>query len=116
MKPSRREEFQESRRSTRVPLKVLIRVEDSADRLTCEGETVVVNLHGALLTTATPLKLNAHISIQVHLTGKQSKAQVVYVDSANPLRCGVALDPPRNIWGVSLPPDDWAAAMTDAER
>ena len=114
--PPRREAIQESRRSTRVPLKVLIRVEDSADRLTCEGETVVVNLHGALLTTAVPLTLHARISLQVHLTGKHARARVVYLDPEDPLRCGIALDHPRNIWGVSLPPEDWAAAMTDAER
>jgi PilZ domain-containing protein len=113
---SRKGTFQESRRSTRVPLKVLIRVEDNADSVSCEGETVVVNLHGALLNTAQPLKLNSHIVIQVHLTGKQARAEVVYVDAANPLNCGIALIEPRNIWGVSLPPDDWAASMTDAER
>lgn len=108
--------FQESRRSTRVPLKVLIRVEDNAESLTCEGETVVVNVHGALLNTAQPLKLHSHILLQVHLTGKQAPALVVYVEEANPLRCGIALVEPRNIWGVSLPPDDWSASMTDAER
>jgi len=112
----RTETFQESRRSTRVPLKVLIRVEDNADSLTCEGETVVVNLHGALLNTARPLKMNSHIVVQVHLTGKQARAEVVYLEEANPLRCGIALAQPRNIWGVSLPPEDWAASMTDAER
>jgi len=113
---SRAETLQESRRSTRVPLKVLIRVEDNAESLTCEGETVVVNLHGALLTTAQPLKLSSHIVIQVHLTGKQAAAEVAYVDTENPLRCGIALVEPRNIWGVSLPPEDCASSMTDAER
>src|SRR5262245_47891616 len=108
--------FQESRRSTRVPLKVLIRVEDNADSVTCEGETVVVNLHGALLNTAQPLKIKSHIVVQVHLTGKQAKAHVVYIDEGDPLRCGIALLEPRNIWGVSLPPEDWSASMTDAER
>jgi hypothetical protein len=32
---------------------------------------------------------------------------VVYVDGDNPLHCGIELDKPQNIWGVSLPPDDW---------
>jgi hypothetical protein len=113
---SRRAPFHESRRSTRVPLKVLINVEDNADRLTCEGETIVVNLHGALLAPQVPLKLHARISIQVHLTGKESGARVVYIDPRNPLRCGIALDEPRNIWGIALTPDDWGSAMTDAER
>jgi hypothetical protein len=41
--------FRESRRSTRVPLRVAIAVESGAESLTCEGETVVVNLHGAVV-------------------------------------------------------------------
>lgn len=32
---------------------------------------------------------------------------VVYIDPKNPLRCGIELDEPRNIWGVSVPPDNW---------
>jgi hypothetical protein len=38
--------------NTRVPLKVVITVEDGAERRTCDGETIVVNLHGALIATA----------------------------------------------------------------
>jgi hypothetical protein len=99
--------FRESRRSTRVPLKVEITVESGADRLTCEGETVVVNLHGALISTARGLSVGMRISIYVYLTDKRAKARVVYVDPENPLHCGIELDQPRNIWGVPLPPDDW---------
>src|ERR1700746_842358 len=99
--------IRESRRSTRVPLKVVISVEGGANHVTCEGETIVVNLHGALVDTAIPLFQGMLISIQVYLTGKRSKARVAYVDPANPLRCGIELDQPQNIWGVSLPPEDW---------
>lgn len=97
--------FRESRRSTRVPLKVGIAVEGDAP--TCEGETIVVNLHGALLSTAVGLRVGIRISIHVYLTDKRAKARVVYVDPAKPLHCGVALDHPQNIWGVPLPPADW---------
>jgi hypothetical protein len=31
----------------------------------------------------------------------------VYVDPELPFLCGVALETPQNIWGLSLPPDDW---------
>jgi hypothetical protein len=99
--------FRESRRSTRVPLRVAIAVESGAESLTCEGETVVVNLHGALLSTTIGLSVGTKISIHVYLTDKRSKARVVYADPENPLRCGIELDQPRNIWGVSLPPTDW---------
>ena len=99
--------FREPRRSTRVPLKVAIAVESGADSLTCEGETVVVNLHGALLSTAIGLSVGMRILIHVYLTDKRAKARVVFVDPDNPLRCGIELDQPRNIWGVPLPPSDW---------
>jgi hypothetical protein len=99
--------FRESRRSTRVPLKVVITVEGGAQSLKCEGETIVVNLHGALISTATGLSVGMRISIHVYLTDKRATARVVYVDPRNPLRCGIELDEARNIWGVPLPPDDW---------
>jgi hypothetical protein len=99
--------FRESRRSTRVPLKVVITVEGGAETLTCEGETIVVNVHGALIATAIGLSSGMRISIHVYLTNKRAAARVVYVDPKNALHCGIELDEPRNIWGVSLPPDDW---------
>ncbi len=75
--------------------------------VTCEGETIVVNLHGALLSTPVGLNLGMMIDMHVHLTGKRSIAKVVYVDPAEPLHCGIELAKPQNIWGVSLPPEDW---------
>jgi hypothetical protein len=100
--------FHESRRSTRVPLKVVITVEGGAGSRTCDGETIVVNLHGALIATAIGLSSGMRISIHVYLTDKRAAARVVYIDPKNPLHCGIELDEPRNIWGVSLLPDDWA--------
>jgi PilZ domain-containing protein len=99
--------FRESRRSTRVPLKIDIKVEGGSERLTCDGETIVVNLHGALIATAIGLSIGMKISIHVYLTDKRAAARVVYVDPKDPLPCGIELDQPRNIWGVPLPPDDW---------
>lgn len=100
--------FSECRRSTRVPLKVVIVLEGDAESLTCDGETIVVNLHGALISTAVRLSVGMRISIHVYLTDKRARARVVYIDAANPLHGGIELDEPRNIWGVSLPPDDWS--------
>jgi hypothetical protein len=47
------------------------------------------------------------ISTQVYVTDKRAAARVVYIDPKNPQHCGIELDEPRNIWGVSLPPNDW---------
>ena len=108
--------IRDSRRSTRVPLKVVVSVEGSTDQLTCEGETVVVNLHGALLATQVGLKLGMEVSIQVFLTGKKALARVAYVDPGNPLHCGIELHRPQNIWGVPLPPEDWVEPSADRDR
>lgn len=97
----------ESRRSTRVPLKVVIEAQGVTEPLTCEGETIVVNLHGALISTPAVLKVGTIIEIEVYLTGKRAKAMVVYVDPNQPRHYGIALAKPQNIWGMSLPPDDW---------
>jgi hypothetical protein len=47
------------------------------------------------------------IEIDVYLTSKHANAEVVYVDPERPLRYGITLATPRNIWGISLPPEDW---------
>ncbi|HEX4919619.1 MAG TPA: hypothetical protein VFV92_02645, partial [Candidatus Bathyarchaeia archaeon] len=68
---------------------------------------IIVNLHGALISTTVALKIGMRIEIQVYLTGKRAQAEVVYVDPQQSLHCGIALVKPHNIWGLSLPPEDW---------
>jgi hypothetical protein len=97
----------ESRRSTRVPLKVAITVEGQAS-LNCEGMTEIVNLHGALIHTAVELPYKASIDIHVILTDKRAKARIIYINPMNRLLCGIELEQPENIWGVPLPPKDWS--------
>lgn len=97
----------ESRRSTRVALKIVISVHGLSEPLTCDGETIVVNRHGALISSSVPLRVGMKIEIQVVPTSKSAHAKVVYVDPELPRLCGVALAKPENIWGVSVPPDDW---------
>jgi hypothetical protein len=97
----------ESRRSTRVPLRVVIDAQGIAGHLACEGETVIVNRHGALISTAVALTVGMKIEIHVYMTGKRLSAEVVYVDPEKPLCCGIELSRPQNIWGLSLPPKDW---------
>jgi len=97
----------ESRRSTRVQLKVRIEAKGLTEPLTCEGETIVVNLHGARMSASVPLHVGTRIEIYVILTDKRALAQVVYVDPDWPRHCGIGLEKPGNIWGVSLVPDDW---------
>ena len=79
-----------------------------AEPLNSEGETEVVNLHGAFLSTAIPLRVGMSVDIRVMLTGKSARAIVVWVDREQPRLCGVCLERSRNIWGILLPPDDWS--------
>jgi len=87
----------ESRRSTRVPLKVVIEAQGITEPLTCEGETIVVNLHGALISTPVVLKVGTIIEIEVYLTSKRAKAMIVYIDSNQLLHYGIAVARAQNI-------------------
>lgn len=95
------------RRSTRVPLKVDIEALGIADPLKCPGETVVVNCHGALISTSVALRLRTRIEVRVIPTQKCALADVVHIDPGQPRLCGIGLLRPQNIWGLSLPPNDW---------
>jgi hypothetical protein len=100
----------DSRRSTRVPLKVVISAQGVSEPLTCDGETLIVNRHGALISSTVPLRMGLKIEVHVIMTDKRAKAEVVYLDAERPFVCGVELDEPENIWGLSFPPDDWFEA------
>ena len=104
----------ESRRSTRVPLKVAITVEGQAN-LTCEGTTEIVNLHGALIHTAVELPYKATIDVHVLLTDQRAKARIIYINPLNRLMCGIELEHPENIWGVPLPPKDWTDSSASVQ-
>jgi len=102
------------RRSTRVPIQVQIEVKASGRTLS--GETVVVNLHGALLKTLEPLEVGGQITLHVSLTGKSASARIVFADPEQASHFGIALDVPENIWGISLAPEDWEGRPTDVYR
>ena len=95
------------RRSTRVPLMVGIETREIGTPQKCEGETVVVNCHGALISTIVPLQVRMRIEVRVIPTGRHTVANVVHVDPEQPRRCGIGLVHPENIWGLARPPDDW---------
>ena len=89
-------------------MKVHISAQSVCEPLACEGDTIIVNLHGALISTAIPLRVSMRIDIHVIRTEKHARAHVVYVDPDRPRLCGISLEKPENIWGVSLAPDDWS--------
>ena len=107
--PSTPPAFRRFRRSTRVS-QVRIEALGMAEFPSCQGETMVVKLHGALISTTVVLGVGLRSEIHVCLTDKRAKADVVYIDPDQPLHCGIALTKTQNIWGVSFPPDDWHEA------
>ena len=92
------------RRSTRIEADVLIEVQ--GERFAYAGETVTVNLHGALIRIAAPLNAGDRVTVHVHHTGKSAVARVVFAD-LELSRFGIELERPENIWGIATPPADW---------
>jgi len=94
------------RRSTRIETDVLIELQ--GDRCAYAGQTVTVNLHGALVRTSAPLQIGTAIVVYVHSTGKSALAHVVSATHESFPRYGIELDHPANIWGISDTPSDWS--------
>ena len=92
------------RRSTRIPTD--IRVEVKSDGSAYAGETITVNLHGALVRISAPLKVGDRVTLQVRQTGRSAPGAVVFADTGVS-QFGVELERPENIWGVKVPPADW---------
>lgn len=97
------------RRSTRIPADILIEVQ--GDSFAYAGETITVNLHGALVRIAAPLKPGDSITVHVHRTGMSAQARVVFAEDELK-QVGIELQNPENIWGVPLPPVDWNLITT----
>jgi PilZ domain-containing protein len=97
------------RRSTRVAADVLIEVQ--GEKFAYAGETITVNLHGALVRVAARLKVGDRIMLYVHSTRKSAPASVVFVDE-QASQFGLELDIPENIWGMPDPPADWVTSAS----
>lgn len=94
------------RRSTRIPTDINVLLEVQGEEFAYAGETITVNLHGALVRIAAPLKRGDRVTLHVHRTGKFAPGAVVFANSGIS-QFGIELESPGNIWGVALPPADW---------
>jgi hypothetical protein len=103
---------QAMRRSSRVPVKVPVRVtsiEPSA-HFSELCETLVVSAHGCALRF--PVKLNAGSLLRLHgRGGREATARVVFCQpmgsDGQGFQLGAQLDRPENFWGLQSFPDDW---------
>ena len=93
------------RRSTRIPADFNVLLEMQGEEFAYAGETITVNLHGALVRIAAPLKHEDRVTIHVHRTGKAVPASIVFADDARS-QFGIELENPENVWGVATPPSD----------
>src|SRR5260370_16264255 len=100
------------RRSSRVPVKVPIRVTSVEPNAQFSEicETLVVSAHGCALRF--PLKLDAGSTLRLHSRGgRQATAYVVFCQpiesDGQGFRLGARLDRPENFWGLESYPDAW---------
>ena len=100
------------RRSSRVPVKVAIRVTSMEPNAQISEicETLVVSAHGCALRF--PLKLDTGSALRLHSRGgRQATAYVVFCQpmgsDGQGFRLGAQLDSPENFWGLESYPDDW---------
>jgi hypothetical protein len=100
------------RRSSRVPVKVPIRVTSMKPNAQFSEicETLVVSAHGCALRF--PLKLDAGSALRLDSRGgRQATAYVVFCQpmgsDGQGFRLGASLDRPGNFWGLESYPDDW---------
>jgi hypothetical protein len=101
-----------ARRSSRVPVKVPIRVTSAEPNAQFSEicETLVVSAHGCALRF--PLKLDTGSALRLHSRGgRQAIAYVVFCQpmgaDGRGFRLGAQLDRPENFWGLESYPDDW---------
>lgn len=104
-------EFRRSRRSSRVRLDVLLEVQD--EKFAFAGQTLVVNLHGALIRTSAALKVGNAVTIHVHQTGKVAAGRIVFASYEDSPHYGVELQQPGDIWGLTDPSADWGNVVSD---
>src|SRR6202163_209602 len=100
------------RRSSRVPVKVAIRVTSMEPNAQISEicETLVVSAHGCALRF--PLKLDTGSALRLHSRGgRQATAYVVFCQpmgsDGQGFRLGAQLARPENFWGLESYPDDW---------
>lgn len=102
------------RRSTRIAIAIPITIsgKDALGHPFKErARTVVINKHGAKITTFHQLALGAELSVDNHLLGRSAKATVVWLgDRRSPkvaVEIGIQLFEAQNLWGIEFPPEDW---------
>jgi len=100
-----------ARRSSRISLVIQIVVAgvhpETGVLFQSIGKTLVVNKHGALISTIPGLQDGMRLCITVVTSGKSAAARVVWDGPRSEGRYGIELETPEDFWEIFVPPADW---------
>jgi hypothetical protein len=114
--------YTNQRRSQRVLLSVHIVVKGhrvDGQTFTEETETVVVNVHGALIFLAETVKAAQQLTICNVKSGEEVSCKVVDVGPSHEGKREIGiefLEPSHRFWRVAFPPEDWSPHSPEAKR
>ena len=99
-----------ARRSTRIILRMPVRISTQESSEAFDARTMIINKHGASFECQQPVNLMQEVLIAAS-NGNTAKGQVVWANtrpnSDGNFEFAVELDEPTNIFGLSFPPYDW---------
>lgn len=102
------------RRSTRLSIALpvtLTGTDKSGQEFAENTRTIIVNKHGAKVSTCHQLVKGTEVSIENRALGRTAKAIVVWIGEKrlgkDLLEIALELTKPENIWAIEFPPDDW---------
>lgn len=104
----------EKRRSTRIALRVPLRVigtDNAGKSFTEETSSLIVNAHGGLVTLKQKLNRGQLVRVVNRQNGTEQECKVVIheqADAPDEFAVGLEFTTPRSdFWPVAFPPDDW---------
>jgi hypothetical protein len=106
-----------NRRSTRLSIAIPVTISGTdaeGNKFRENVRTLIVNKHGGKVATAHSLAMNTEILIENRVLGITAKSHVAWLDpephDGGMYHVGLQLQVPRDIWGITFPPDDWTSA------
>jgi len=108
------------RRSSRVFARMHVRAagrDNRGHKFTKQGETIVINAHGALLYLDVEIDMGALVTLRSPATEEDQESRVVYIGGASDrgMRLGLEfVSPAPHFWGIEFPPSDWKPTVPPA--
>jgi len=113
-------EAENKRRSSRVFARMHVRAsgrDNRGHKFTKQGETIVINAHGALLYLDAEIDMGALVTLRSPATEEDQESRVVYIGGASDrgMRLGLEfVSPAPHFWGIEFPPSDWKPTQPPA--